>query len=140
MRHVLPWVVCAGGLLVACDGGSPLVPTAPSSLRSIIVGEVIRARVTVDDPLCDREEPTHCQGYSFTTTRDGLLDVTLAWSPSTPESAVYPLGFAVIDPTGRHWYPVEPGRVSLQATNRSFYRIRIWSLPNEEYVIRTSLR
>ena len=131
---------CCVGLLVLACNGSPVAPS-PWAPRPLIVGDAIHARVTSDDRICDPCCPTRCLSYSVTAPRAGLLEVTLTWIPR--DSDAEPLGFSVTEPTGRRWYPTEPGvtrRVQLSAGREDSFRINVWAAPGEEFQMQTLLR
>ena len=72
--------------------------------------------------------------------RAGVLEVALTWTPS--DLAADPLGFSVVEPAGRHWYPPEPGitrRVQLQTRRQDTFRIDIWGAPGEAFELQTRL-
>lgn len=151
-------IVCLGLVALGCDRGLPTAPTpgataVPLPLPSpspqppfgsdIEVGEVITSRVTPDDPQCGLVAPFFCRYYRLTPPRDGVLHVTLAWSPQLHDN--YPLDMGVIDPHGRERTatvvgPAQRG-VSLRVTAGAPYVIEIWSFlsPAAEFELRSSL-
>jgi len=158
MRRFRISIVCLGLVALGCDRGLPTAPTpgatpvplpSPSPLPQptlgspIEVGEVITSRVTSDDPLCGHMTSYPCRYYRLTPARDGVLHITLAWSPQLLDN--YPLDMSVIDPQGKEWAAIVVGRAqrgaSLPVTAGAPYVIEIWSFlsPPAEFELRSSL-
>jgi len=150
MRALPPRLVLSVALAVvtsACDAdraflASPISPApivapapAPSPVPSvsILAGQMVRATVSREDPVCD---PAHwdanspCKVYSLVAPTSGLLTVTLTTdipgsNPDAIDMMVTPL------PGGTTLY--SPGgavqRLSLHVQAESRYEIRINSYP-----------
>jgi hypothetical protein len=141
MRRLAAW--CGVWLLMVGCNGSPVAPS-PWAPQPVVVGDILRVRVTNDDRICDPCCSARCLRYSVVASRAGLLEVTLTWLTLAPRHAdADPPGFSVVDPTGRHWYATEPGgtrRVQLPAAREDYFQVHVWAVPDEEFQLQSLLR
>ncbi len=152
MRRILLLSLCL--VLCGCDAGSrassisgrggvstPRVPVA-SRVENIPIniGEVVKGRVTADDPPCVGEPQWVCQSFRLTAPSDGTFEVTLSYSDGN-------LNVSVTDAERSIWWwdpqPVFGSvRVRAQAKADAAYQIVVWEYekPGVEFELRTSLR
>ena len=146
MRHRVALFGCALLLASGCDSygranrfpapSAPSPPPAPrpatafaDRFREITVGEVVRAVVRRDDPLCT-DGPWSCQYFRITIPADGRLDIVKTNTQGN-------LDLSFNDPEWHEWwYPVST-TVKAGVT----YQITIWEyeFPGVEFELRTSL-
>jgi|RhiMetdeSRZDD1v2_1073273.scaffolds.fasta_scaffold335783_3 hypothetical protein len=162
MRHLPVSLLCLAVLASACDATST-IPTAPTPVTprppapspppavprdavavDIGLGEVVRSRVTHDDPLCDPAWAHRCRYYRLTAPTSGLLNVAMTWNRQALDP--YPLDVDVVDELGNTYFPsVGPGtqrNVWLSVAPGRRYVIGIWSFtsPPEEFELRSSIQ
>lgn len=113
----------------------------------ITVGEVVRGRVTREDPVCfpqwDSQAP--CQRFLLTAPGDGTLDFVLTWAE--PDDGVDRLDLVIVSPGGA-WVAGVIGtseeRVSLRVTGGLTYEVRIIfdrrSWDAQDFELTTALR
>jgi hypothetical protein len=98
--------------------------------REITIGEIVRAVVGREDPLCADWPLWSCQYFRITVPADGRLEIV-----KTNTSGNLDLSFN--DPEGHEWwYPIN-APVKAGVT----YQITIWEyeFPGVEFELRTSL-
>jgi hypothetical protein len=161
MGHLRLSVVTFAMVALGCDGARSVLPTAPGELdprattpaaapvvptnaATIVIGEVVNSKVTMDDPLCDPRWPHRCRYYRLTAPADGFLEVTMRWSVEQPDP--YPLDIDIISAFGRMGLPpdVGPGpqrRVAPRVKAGDTYTIEISSFlsPGEAFELTTAL-
>ena len=126
MRNVGSLMVLLALAAIGCEspqralllGPTPLTSTPPpapspppqvphprlADANPMAIGETVRSQTTTDDPFCDPGWPHRCRYLEVTAPHDGMLRVTMRWSPAQPDP--YPLDIGVIGPNGREWLPV----------------------------------
>jgi hypothetical protein len=163
MIRILPvlLVSCSAMVAASCDFGRVVnVPTEPSEpyspppsltpppplptpppIPAILLGEVVRFRITTDDYACIRGEG-RCRSYNVTVPSNGEIVVVI--TPITPDDPLVETLEMYIVPGADYWQ-VGPGR-QISATARvsagRTYEIRMFMsrVPSLELELRTSLR
>jgi hypothetical protein len=156
MRRLHSVVICFALAAMGCDSTfipptapTPNPPAAPTPTpvpqprfeQRLEIGEVIKTRVTREDPLCSEGWPYRCRYYGLTPATNGLLNITMTWQ----NGGVYPLDFGVYDAQGRSWDAVADAglrrSVTLPVTAGATYVIEIWSFlePGEEFELGSSI-
>ena len=161
MRHLPISLLFLAVLASGCDA-TTTIPTAPDAVTplppasppppavrrsdvavDIALGEVVRSRVTENDPLCGEPWPHRCRIYRVTAPTSGLLKASMTWSPQVRDP--YPLDIGVVDERGLESFPhVISGtqrEVWVRVTAGSSYFIEIWSFlsPPEEFELRAAM-
>jgi hypothetical protein len=158
MRHIPVSLLCLAVLASGCDSNT--FPTAPGPVTSsaaspppvgpradaatsIVLGEMIRSRVTEGDPLCGAPPyQFRCRRYRVTIPASGIFVAVMAWGAEVLNP--YPLDIGVLDERGFEYVPsVGPGpqrRVEFRVSAGSTYVIEIWSFltPHEDFELRTA--
>lgn len=154
MRTFFTSVVCFG-LLVACGCGTqqrfptsitaPTVPTVVPALpiafaerfTVMTVDEMVRSRVTTDDPPCVDFPEFRCQYFRLTAPRDGIVDVIITTTHAVSSQLQ---DISIRDSQGADiWGPVG-GRVSIRIKAGEVYQVTVWyAAPGVEFELRSSL-
>lgn len=118
----------------APSSSPPLAPprAAPFAdrFRDITIGEVVRAMVGREDPLCTDWPQWSCQYFRITVPVDGRLEIVKTNTKGN-------LDLSFNDPAGHEWwYPI-----TVLVTAGVTYQITIWEyeFPGVEFELRTSL-
>ena len=120
---------------------TPPPPPTPPPIPAIMLGEVVRFRITTDDYACTREEG-RCRSYNVTVPSSGEMVVVI--TPLTPDDPLFERLEMYIVPGADDWQ-IGPG-LQISATARvsagGTYEIRMFmpSLSSRELELRTSLR
>ena len=113
------------------------------SPERIDIGDVIRSRVTAEDPLCELGWPYRCRYYGVTVPSAGWLNVTIGWDPELTRR--YRSTWASSTFRGANGSRRQAGSAEtcpVPVTAGTTYVIEVWSFwsPPADFQLTTSLQ